>query len=42
MLGLVGAHYVEMVVVAMSLFAAGLFLVSISDALHGKNRSGED
>ncbi len=33
MLGFVGAHYSELVIVAMSLFAAGLFSVSLLDSI---------
>ncbi len=39
MLGFVGDHYVEMVIIAMSLFGAVLFLVSVSDALHHRKGS---
>lgn len=39
MLEFMGDHYVEMVVIAMSLFGAGLFLVSVSDAMHRRNDS---
>lgn len=40
MLGFFGDHYVEIVIVAMSLFGAGLFWVSVTDALH--RRKGEE
>lgn len=39
MLGLIGDHYVELVVVAMSLFGAGLFLLSVLDAFHRGNET---
>lgn len=34
MLGFFGTYYVEVVIIAMSVFAAGLFWVSVTDALH--------
>lgn len=39
MLGFVGDHYVELVIIAMSLFGAGLFVLSVTDALHRRNGS---
>ena len=39
MLGFFGDHYVALVIIAMSLFAAGLFAFSVSDALHRRNGS---
>lgn len=39
MLGFIGSHYVTVVIAAMSLFAAGLFITSVTDALH---RGGRD
>lgn len=41
-MGMIGDHYAELVIIAMSLFGAGLFLVSISDALHRRNSSNRD
>lgn len=39
MLGFIGDHYVELVIIAMSVFGAGLFVLSVSDALHSRNSS---
>jgi len=39
MLGFVGAHYVEMVVVAVALFTIGLFSVSVADGFGGPKKS---
>ena len=40
MLGFVGAHDVEMVVVAVALFTIALFSVSVADGLAGRKKSG--
>jgi hypothetical protein len=40
MLGFIGAHYVEMVVVAVALFTVALFSVSLADGFGGPKKSG--
>lgn len=39
MFGFIGSHYVELVAIAMGLFAVGLFVTSLTDALQ---RPGQD